>query len=262
MSEIVERLPINDASGRPVSHLMVSLARPAREKDLSLAVLYLHGLGSRRLGDKTEFFRRCFLRHGIAFCAFDFQGHGESGGDLLSLSLSRNLEDAGRVHGFLRSQGIERLILFGSSMGGGTALWYAGLHPDDMVAAVLIAPALELERGLERRLGRSGMRLWEKTGTVDLEHHEGVATLGWGLVEDLRAFRKERLEALYQTPTLLLQGRRDELVSWRSVVEFAEGCRCDALEVHLMMDGDHRLSDRLEHLWRLAIDFLEVRGFV
>lgn len=262
MGEIVERLPVGDATGRCASHLEVSLARPSGEKDPGLAVLYLHGLGSRKQGEKADFFRRRFLHHGLAFCSFDFQGHGESGGDMLDLSLSRNLEDVGRVHGFLRSRGAERLILFGSSMGGGTALWYAGLHPDDVVAAVHIAPALELERGLERRLGAVGMRRWQKTGTVELEHHDGVATLGWGLVEDLRAFRKERLEAIYQTPTLLLQGRNDESVSWQSVVGFAENCACDALEVHLMMDGDHRLSDRLDHLWRLTIDFLEVRGVV
>lgn len=262
MGEIVEHLPVSDLTGRIHSHLEVSLARPSGEQDPQLAVLYLHGLGSRKQGEKAEFFRRRFLQRGLAFCSFDFQGHGASGGDMLDLTLSRNLEDVGRVHGFLRSRGVERLILFGSSMGGGTALWYAGLHPDDVVAAVHIAPALEIERGLERRLGAVGMRRWQKTGTVDLEHSEGVATLGWTLVEDLRAFRKERLEAIYRTPTLLLQGRNDESVEWQSVVDFADQCVSEALEVHLMMDGDHRLTDRLDHLWRLAIDFLEVRGVV
>ena len=74
---------------------------------------------------------------------------------MFDLSLTRNVGDAARLHGFLRAQGYERLLLMGSSMGGGTALWYAAHHPQDIAAAVHLAPSVELHEGLMRRAGQS-----------------------------------------------------------------------------------------------------------
>ena len=41
------------------------------------------------------------------------------------------------------------------------------------------------------------------------------------------------------------------------VIDFARGCAEAAITLHLMGDGDHRLVDRLEHLWRVTTSFLE-----
>jgi pimeloyl-ACP methyl ester carboxylesterase len=54
----------------------------------------------------------------------------------------------------------------GSSMGGGTGLWYAALHPEDVAAGLYIAPALDLERSLLAWAGPEQARLWEETGSV------------------------------------------------------------------------------------------------
>lgn len=77
-------------------------------------MVFLHGFGSYRTGEKARFFRRFFLDHGLDYCAFDFQGHGESGGSMTRLTLSRNLEDIGRVRDHLHERGYRRLVLFGS----------------------------------------------------------------------------------------------------------------------------------------------------
>lgn len=251
-------LPIED-DGRRISHLAVDLERPERAPRGGVCVLYLHGFASSQGGDKAMFFRRHFLPFGVAFCSFDFQGHGASGGDLLDLTLSRNLADVGRVHGYLRSEGFERFVLMGSSMGGGTALWYAALHPDDFVAAVHIAPAVEMEKGLLRRVGPDGEALWRREGRLSLAHARGKSPVGWQLIEDLRAFERDRLATLYRIPTLLFQGRHDDAVDWRAVVDFAAACRGEAVTVYLMMDGDHRLVDRLDTLWRTTAAYLEDR---
>ncbi len=255
-----ERLPIVDTA--PPSHLAVRLDRPAEARAFGAktAILYMHGFGSRQDGEKATFFREKALGAGLAFCSFDFQGHGQSGGGMRELSLSRNLADIGRVHGYLRAQGFRHIILFGSSMGGASALWYAALHPEDIRAAVHIAPALELESGLARLAGEAGMASWERDGVFRLEHELGAFDLGWTLIEDLRGFDPERLKDRYQTPTLLLQGRHDTSVSWRSVLDFAAGCPFGGIEVHWIGDGDHRLLPFLDHLWAITHSFLEARG--
>jgi pimeloyl-ACP methyl ester carboxylesterase len=260
----MERIPIlaSGESGREVSHLAVRFDLPPRGGGDRPCFLYLHGFGSEQSGEKAEFFRAQALAAGFGFCSFDFQGHGRSGGTMSSLTLTRNLEDVARVHDSLRERGCGRLILIGSSMGGGTALWYSALHPDGIVAGLHIAPALEMEKGLLAWAGPERARTWEETGTVAFKNDLVACDLGWALIEDLRAHPTETLLATYRTPALLLQGKLDATVSWKSVLDFATGCAFREIDLHLFADGDHRLTDRKERLWGLMVEFLQGRGLV
>lgn len=260
MTTTAFQLPIDD-SGQD-SHLAVRLSRPEVSADDSLVVLYLHGFGSQQQGTKAEHFRQCCAAAGVAFCSFDFQSHGASGGRFVDLTLSRNLEDIGRVHGHLRAEGFERLVLFGSSMGGASAMWYAALHPQDIAAAIHIAPALELDKGLLQRFTSEQRRRWQRDGSIVFEHELVHSELSWRLIEDLQSFGVQRLADLYSTPTLIFQGKNDLSVDWRTVMEFAAGCQTECIALHLMMDGDHRLLDRLDGLWQIAYAFLGEQGLV
>ncbi|MCG8461595.1 MAG: lysophospholipase [Holophagales bacterium] len=246
--------------------LAYDLERPAgptlQASTADLCVLYCHGFASRRAGRKAAFFRRRFLARGVAFCAFDFRGHGDSDGRLFDLGLSRNLEDVASMHAHLAGAGFRRLILFGSSMGGGTCTWYATRHPEEVTAAIHIAPSLEMEKGLLRRLTPGEVERWQREGTLLFEHELGAHELSWQVIEDLRSYDRHQLGPAYRTPTLIFQGLRDDSVSWRSTVGFAASCEQAEVELHLMTDADHRLLDRLPHLWRLAEAFLIRRGLI
>jgi alpha-beta hydrolase superfamily lysophospholipase len=254
----VDRLPVL-AGGREVSHLAVRYDAPPEPAEAPFCILYLHGFGSDQAGEKAGHFRQKALEEGLPFCSFDFQGHGLSGGSLRDLTLTRSLDDMARVHDWLRGRGHERLCLLGSSMGGGTALWYSALHPASIAAGLHIAPALDLEAGLLAWAGPERARLWEETGAVRFENEFVTCDLGWGLIEDLRAHPLEDLLARYRTPTLLFQGKRDTSVPWRGVVDFATRCAGEEVELHLFADGDHRLTDRKDRLWDLMKEFLRSR---
>lgn len=257
----MDRLPVL-AGGREVSHLAVRYDAPPGSGPAPLCFLYLHGFGSDQSGEKAEHFRRSALEEGIPFCSFDFQGHGLSGGSMRDLTLTRNLDDMARVHDWLRERGHERLCLLGSSMGGGTALWYSVLHPESIAAGLHIAPAIELEKGLLAWAGPERARLWEETGMVQFQNEFVTCDLGWCLIEDLRTRPLEDLLARYRTPALLLHGKRDASVPWRSVVDFATRCAGENVELHLFADGDHRLTDRKDRLWGLMREFLRGRRLI
>jgi pimeloyl-ACP methyl ester carboxylesterase len=255
----MERLPILEDSDE-VSHLAVRFdPAPDGSTGERPCFLYLHGFGSDQSGEKAEFFRARALAAGFGFCSFDFQGHGQSGGEMSGLTLTRNLQDVGRAHDFLRQRGHGRLILLGSSMGGGTALWYSALHPEEIVAGLHIAPALDLEQGLLAWAGPERARIWEETGTIAFQNDLVSCDLSWALIQDLRAHPTEDLLQRYRTPALLLQGKRDLSVPWRTVAEFAVRCTFQGIELHLFADGDHRLVDRKERLWELMAEFLKGR---
>jgi pimeloyl-ACP methyl ester carboxylesterase len=224
-----------------------------------LCLLYLHGFGSDQAGEKAEFFRLQAGRAGLAFCSFDFEGHGRSGGDMRGLTLSRNLENLHQVADWLAVKGHRRLVLLGSSMGGGTALWYSALHPERVLAGMHLAPALEMGRSLLDWAGPERTRAWQETGTLQFANELVSCELGWQLIEDLRAHPVADLVDRYRTPALLLQGRLDATVPWRSVVDFTTRCAFRDIELHLFADGDHRLTDRKARLWALMLEFLRGR---
>lgn len=268
----MENLPIV-RQGREPSHLAVRYASPAKRRPApgaaalpaaaataaDLCFLYLHGFGSEQSGEKADFFRRRALGGGFAFCSFDFEGHGLSGGDMRGLTLSRNLEDLSMVAAWLAARGHPRLCLIGSSMGGGTGMWFSALHPDRVVAGLHIAPALDFEGSLLAWAGPERTRAWQESGAIQFANDQVSCELGWELIEDLRTYPTAALLPRYRTPALLLQGRLDVTVPWRSVAEFATRCPYREIDLHLFADGDHRLTDRKDRLWELMLEFLRGR---
>jgi len=168
------------------------------------------------------------------------------------LTLSRNLEDLSAVRTLLAARGYTRLALFGSSMGGAVALWEAALRPGGIAAAAHIAPAVGFRAGLERWAGRDGLERWRRTGTIRFANELVECDLGWGLMEDLLVYDLDRLVALYRTPTLIFQGKRDESVDWRDVADFARRLRPALVNLRLYEDAAHRLTDRKRELWEGA----------
>lgn len=256
------RLPFAGPTATPgeTGSLAVRLDLPARETDL--AALYLHGFGSSQGGDKAELFRSRFVERGVGFCSFDFRGHGESDGSMFDLTLSRNIEDVARVHEELERRGFSRVLLFGSSMGGLTGLWYSVVSERPLHAAVHLAPALGLEETFTSALGAEEVARWRREGQLEIGHDLGTWDIGWGFVEDLRAHDPAQLYARYELPTLIFQGKHDASVPWRRVVEFATEAAGEEIELHLFADGDHRMLERLPRLWDLTEEFLAARGLL
>src|SRR5438034_4745982 len=107
------------------------------------AVVYVHGFGSTRSGEKPRALEAACERRGWTFASFDFRGHGGSSGTLVDLRGSQLLEDLEAVHASLATWGVRRLFPVGSSMGGWAAAWFTVRFPDIVPACMLIAPALD-----------------------------------------------------------------------------------------------------------------------
>lgn len=219
------------------------------------ALLYCHGLASSQTGEKAAFFRPRFVEAGFAFCSFDFRGHGESGGSSLDVTLTRNLVDVATVEAFLLERGVQRVVLFGSSTGGLTALWHAALRPEHCTAGIAIAPALGLANSLEDILGRESMERWRRDGHLHFSNEAGELEIGWEIVEDLRRYSESELAAQLKTPFLFFQGKLDDRVDWHIVQAFAQQ-RPELLRCELFDEGDHRLLDWLDLIWRHSLDYL------
>jgi alpha-beta hydrolase superfamily lysophospholipase len=114
------------------------LYRPRQAGSAAVPVVVMaHGLsGTRR--DRLGPFAERFAAAGCAALVFDHRGFGDSGGEPDRFEPARQLEDWGAAISHARSlPGIdpERIVTFGSSMGGGNAL--AAAACDRRVAAAI-----------------------------------------------------------------------------------------------------------------------------
>src|SRR5437870_1394244 len=96
------------------------------------AIVYVHGLGGHRGGEKSEALALACHEAGVHFVAFDFRGHGDSSSHIRELTASRLLEDLNAIRSFLAERGIHRFGMVGSSMGGFATAWFALQHPESV----------------------------------------------------------------------------------------------------------------------------------
>jgi len=242
--------------------LAVRLDRPAADPAAGWCFLYLHGFGSKQSGEKADHVRASALAAGLPFCSLDFRGHGESDGELRTTTLGRNLEDVARVRRHLAAEGYPDVVLIGSSMGGATALLHAVEAPAGVAACLLIAPAVGLARQLGRLSDSGRLETWRRDGTTRFATEQVEADLDWAFAEDLARRDFQEVARSLAVPALILQGRKDASVDFRDVLDFAAAAPPGLVDLVLYGDGDHRLADRLDELWRRMLDFLRRRALL
>lgn len=206
------------------------------------AVLWVHGFGSHRGGEKAEAVRAECDRRGWTFAAFDFRGHGESSGEMVDLTASRLLEDLEVVTSHLRSLGVTRLGLVGSSMGGFASAWFARRNPVAVVGCVFVAPAFHF---LDRRWNSvtdAERDEWQRTGRWAFRNEWVSCELGYELIAERGRFTLKELVHGWHHPTLIFHGCADDVVPDQDSLEFVRRVPPGDVELRLLSDGDHRLT--------------------
>jgi alpha-beta hydrolase superfamily lysophospholipase len=223
------------------------------------AVLYVHGFGSVRGGEKARALEAACERRGWTFAAFDFRGHGESCGRMLDLRCSGLLEDLETAWNELRRRGVERLCLVGSSMGGWAAAWFSVRDPDRVTACACIAPAFDFPQSGWDRLTEAEREAWRRTGRMRVRNQWVDVEVGYGLAEEHDRYPVDRLISEWRTPLLIFHGMRDDVVPYQGSLRLVQAAPGPDLELRLYKEGDHRLLDRCDEMAEAACNFFAVR---
>lgn len=207
-------------------------------------LVYLHGFASSPGSHKAVVFVQALRARGVEPVVPDLNE-----GDFTGLTLSRQVR---LVRHLTRGQEPGSVVLVGSSMGAYVAALFAA-QSRLPAAAVLMAPAFDFARRWERHLGPEAMARWERDGAMDTMHFATgrMTPIGWQLMADARA---QPAFPDPGVPTLVLHGRRDEVVDPAGSVAFARGK--DHVEL-VLLGADHGLGEAVDQVLARSLSFLE-----
>jgi pimeloyl-ACP methyl ester carboxylesterase len=216
-------------------------------------VFYLHGFASSPRAGKALYLAERLAALGLTVHAPDFNEPAFE-----TLTTTRMID---QVEAAMDALPPGPVVLVGSSLGAFVA-WHVAARAERrgtraVDRLVLLAPALELDWSTFPGLAEDGLRRWRESGTLDLFHfgYGRPVSLGYAIYED--AHQYDSRTAVVSAPTLIFQGRRDELVDARMVEAFATGRPNLTLR---LVDDDHRLQASLGAIWRESAAFLGLSG--
>jgi pimeloyl-ACP methyl ester carboxylesterase len=211
------------------------------------ALLWLSGFLSDMASARATAVAAWAATEGVAMMRFDYSGHGLSGGDLLDATIGDWLEESIAVWE-LMGEGPRNVI--GSSMGGWIALLLARhlarvRRSGELAGMVLIAPALDMTEALMwRELPQGAKEEIERTGVTYVPSaYADPYPITARLIEEGRSHLLEGQPFDPGCPVRILQGMRDADVPWRHALALLELLSGADVELTLIKDGGHRLSE-------------------
>jgi len=221
---------------------------------MPMHVFYLHGFASSPRAGKALYLAERLAALGLTLHAPDFNEPAFE-----TLTTTRMI---GQVEAAIAALPPGPIVLVGSSLGAFVA-WHVAARAEKQGSSarqidrmVLLAPALAFDDD-SFDLGSAGMRRWRETNALEIFHfaYGEKRSVGYELYAD--ASRYDSATATVSTPTLMFQGRQDELVDASEVEAFAAGRPNVTLR---LFDDDHRLQASLGPIWRETAAFLGVSG--
>jgi pimeloyl-ACP methyl ester carboxylesterase len=205
------------------------------ETKVATGVVTCHGMLSTKDGPKHIGLAQRITKLGHAVLRFDFQGRGESPGDLVGLSFSRQVDECLAALNFIRGRGVSRIALVGSSMGGTVSILVAAR---EHVAALATLDAVGRPEEMPARIvGEKGIKFWQRRGKLRFEG----ATIGYALVEDALRIDLAGAAKKISCPWRIIHGSRDEVVPVSDAQALAQASDGKA-ELIIIPGADHQFS--------------------
>ena len=206
-----------------------------------LTYIWLSGFKSDMTGTKVTVLEAWAKKQGHGFLAFDYSGHGVSGGAFEDGTISAWREDAlAAIEGLTAG----RLVLVGSSMGGWVALLSALALKARVAGMVLIAPAPDFTQKLmwPEFSAEQQAEIMQQGQTLRPSDYGDPYPITRALIEDGKQWALLDDSIELTCPIRILQGQQDPDVPWAHAFRLVDALASEDVVFSLIKDGDHRLS--------------------
>lgn len=206
LEELHETPVINGAVGS----LQGNVDRPAVEGKTCPVAIIAHGLTGHRSEAHLMALADSLYAHGIAVVRFDFNGHGESEGEFVNMTLDNEVQDLLKIYDYVASLpwvDNTRIALAGHSQGGLVSGVVAGdLGAEKVKCLLLLAPAACIHT-----MASSGSMFGQSFDAELPDYIEfwGGRHLGKNYLLSARDMDVFGRTAKYEGPAYVLQGTND-----------------------------------------------------
>ncbi|HAD87656.1 MAG TPA: alpha/beta hydrolase [Rhodospirillaceae bacterium] len=210
----------------------------------SPGVMFLTGFKSDMTGGKALALEAHCRAQGRAFLRFDYTGHGQSSGVFEEGSIGAWAADAMTA---LDELAVGDHVLVGSSMGGWIMLLTALARKSRIRGLLGLAAAPDFTRDLMwNTFTEDQRRQLDRDGHVDLPNDyddQEPYRISKPLIDDgwNQLLLDDRIEL--DIPVRLIHGLLDKDVPWKTALRIQEQLTSDDVEVQLVKNGGHRLSE-------------------
>ena len=181
-------------------------------------VVFCHGFSGRKEGPLFELVADTLQAHGIASIRFDFNGHGESEGEFVDMTVPNEIEDAKKVVEYVSSLSyVSDLAIVGHSQGGVVASMLAGQLSEELgkpafKAVALMAPAAVLRDDAIR--GNTMGKQYDPFNPGEYVELWGGLKLGADYIRTAFSLPIYETAAKYQGSALIIHGNADRVVPY------------------------------------------------
>jgi len=207
--------------------------------------IYLHGFASSPLSNKAR-----YLGDRFAELEIDLNIPDLNQGDFSHLTITRQLQ---LVEAELLLNPTPVTVI-GSSLGGLTAAWLGQKHIQ-VERLVLLAPAFGFLAHWLPQLGAEKLQQWQAEQYLMVYHYgeKRSLPLSYEFVLDATQYQDEHL--LRPIPTLILNGRHDEVIPVQASRNFAQ--KRPWVQI-IELDSDHALGNVLPKIWQAIQVFCQL----
>jgi pimeloyl-ACP methyl ester carboxylesterase len=215
---------------------------PASDGGRAPGIVFLGGFGSDMTGAKATRLEAFARARGLAFLRFDYHGHGASAGRFADGTIGHWGNDALAVLDLLTAG---PQVLVGSSMGGWLMLLVARERPERIAGLLGLASAPDFTEDLIwDQLGPAQRQQLAREGRIEQPSDYGQPyVITRDLIEEGRNHLVLRRPLALPCPVRLLHGTADNDVPCDRSQMLLDAIDHDDVELTLLKNADHRLSD-------------------
>ncbi|MGL5713876.1 MAG: alpha/beta hydrolase, partial [Paraclostridium sp.] len=188
----------------------------------------IHGNMSNKEDDAIVIFAEQAIKLGYQVISFDLPEHGERSKEDIPCKVQVCVKELALVMNYVK-QNWNNISLFACSMG---AYFSLLAYKDELIhQALFLSPVVNMERII------TNMMKWFNIDEEELKNKQTVETpIGQNLYWDYYCYVKDNPIYIWDKPTNILYGSKDNLCETEFVFEFVERFKCNIV---VMDEGEH-----------------------
>ncbi len=246
---VLKSVQIQGAVGNLEAELQIPALKPNEKCPL---VIIMHGVFSNKEFQVLTEIADSLQSKGIASIRFDFNGHGESDGEFINMTVPSEVEDAKAVFNYCKTLDfVSDISLLGHSQGGVVTSLAAGELKDAVKSVVLLAPAAVMEDQVN-----AGMMMGITFDPENIPEYITVYNhkVGREYLATIKTLNIYEKASAYHGPVCIIHGKADRVVPYSYGEKYDEIYSNSTL--HLMEGETHMFNKNQSQAAATAVDFL------